>query len=246
MRKECEVVRDILPLYADEVCSETSRELVEEHLQECAACREMLNQLRETEIESRLTYEKDNVIQYALKRFKRRSAAVGSLTSGLFMIPILLCLAVNVLRGPSLDWVSVVVAALLVVASLVIVPLLVPEDKLFWTFCAFCASLMLLLGVVCLYTRDNWFWVASSAVLFGLSLVFLPFLIRARPLQRLLGDGNRALVVLAVDGALFLNMLNMIRSQGRFSLNSLLYTVVVFVGIAVVLLEIYRHRKGAN
>ena len=121
MRKECEVVRDILPLYADEVCSETSRELVEEHLQECAACREMLNQLRETEIESRLTYEKDNVIQYALKRFKRRSAAVGSLTSGLFMIPILVCLVINLIAGSAMGWFFIVLAALAVAASLIIV-----------------------------------------------------------------------------------------------------------------------------
>ena len=34
MNKECEVIRDLLPLYVDEVCSGTSRELIEEHLQD--------------------------------------------------------------------------------------------------------------------------------------------------------------------------------------------------------------------
>ena len=29
---KCEVIRDLMPLYLDECCSEGSRELVEEHL----------------------------------------------------------------------------------------------------------------------------------------------------------------------------------------------------------------------
>lgn len=39
MEISCEIVRDLLPLYHDEVCSEASRRLVEEHLRGCAACR---------------------------------------------------------------------------------------------------------------------------------------------------------------------------------------------------------------
>ena len=34
MKMECDVIRDLLPLYADEACSGKSRELVEEHLGE--------------------------------------------------------------------------------------------------------------------------------------------------------------------------------------------------------------------
>ena len=32
MKYECEVIRDLLPLYADDVCSAGSRKMVEEHL----------------------------------------------------------------------------------------------------------------------------------------------------------------------------------------------------------------------
>ena len=35
----CQVVRDLLPLYHDGVCSKDSRALVEEHLKTCPACR---------------------------------------------------------------------------------------------------------------------------------------------------------------------------------------------------------------
>jgi len=35
---KCEVVRDLLPLYADGCCSEESRRLVEEHMKQCPDC----------------------------------------------------------------------------------------------------------------------------------------------------------------------------------------------------------------
>ena len=243
MKMDCEIVRDLLPLYADNACSGKSRDMVEEHLMECPDCRDLMDRLRE--IEEDLQSERESVIQYGIRRFRRRTAAVGSAVSGVLLVPILLCLVANLLTGPSLSWVSVVLAAVCVLASLVVVPIVVPEDKLFWTFCAFCASLLLLLGVACLYTRGDWFWIASSAVLFGLSAIFLPFVIRARPVQRLIGSSNRWVIVLGVDIALFINMLNMIESRGRLTLNSILFTLGVIAGIGVVVFEIIR-KRGAS
>ncbi len=39
---DCNVIRDLLPLYADGVCSEKSRELVDMHICECKACKDVL------------------------------------------------------------------------------------------------------------------------------------------------------------------------------------------------------------
>lgn len=244
MSKECEIIRDLLPLYADEVVSDASREIIEEHLTDCAECRDYLNKLKESELESDLKRERSAVIEYGAKRFKRRSAAVGSVVSGAFMIPILALLAVNMISGLALGWYYVVLAALAVAASLTVVPLVVSEDKLFWTFCAFCASLMVLLGVVCLYTRGDWFGIASSATLFGLAVVFLPFVVRARPVSRLIAEGNRALIVIGIDVALFINMMYMIRTRGRFTIQGLLFTLALMAGVALVVLEIVRRRRG--
>lgn len=36
----CEIVKDLLPLYIDEACSEDSRAMVKEHLKSCRACKE--------------------------------------------------------------------------------------------------------------------------------------------------------------------------------------------------------------
>lgn len=242
MKIECEVIRDLLPLYADDACSEKSRGIVEEHLQECDACREVLQKIRQTEIDDTLRYEKNSVIGYGAKQFRRRSALVGSAVSGAFMIPILVYLIVNIYSRSSLGVFFVVLASLMVAASLIIVPLMVFQDRLFWTFCAFCASLMILLAVVCLYSRGTWFWIASSASLFGLSVVFLPFVVRSRPVKRLIGGSSRLLIVLVTDAALFVNMMNMISSHGKITLSSLVFTIGVAAGIGVVVSEIVRKR----
>ena len=241
MKTDCDVIRDLLPLYADDACSQKSRELVEEHLQECPTCSDLLQKLRETEIEDDLRNEKNAVIQYGAQRFKRRSAAVGSAVSGSFMIPILVCLYLSFVFGTSLSWVFIVLAALCVAASLIAVPLMVPEDKLFWTFCAFCVSLIVLLGVICLCTHGNWFWIASSATMFGLAVIFLPFLVKARPVQKFIGNTNKVLLVLGLDAALFVNMMTTITSYGRISGRMLLSRGIIVV-LILIAIDYFRKR----
>ena len=241
MKTDCDVIRDLLPLYTDEACSEKSRDLVNEHLQECPACQEVLRKLQETEIENDLRSEKNEVIEYGIRRFKRRSAAIGSAVSGSFMIPILICLYISFVFGTSLNWIFIVMAALCVAASLIVVPLTVPEDKFFWTFCAFCASLIMLFAVICLCTRGNWFWIASSATLFGLAVIFLPFLINARPVQNLIGNSNKLLIVLGLDAALFVNMMTTITSYGRLS-GGMLVSRGLFLVILLLAVDYYRKR----
>ena len=46
MKKECEIVQDLLFGYNDEIISKSSKELVEKHLKDCKDCQEMLNQIK--------------------------------------------------------------------------------------------------------------------------------------------------------------------------------------------------------
>lgn len=46
MKYECAMITDLLPLYADGVCSEESKKAVEAHLLECEGCRNALGQMR--------------------------------------------------------------------------------------------------------------------------------------------------------------------------------------------------------
>ena len=120
MNERCEIVRDILPLYADDVCSAASREVVEAHLLECPACADYLKQIRASEAEQGLREEKAAVISYQARRLRRRSEVAGSIVGALFTVPILICLIVNLTSGRTLDWFFVVLAGMAVAASLIV------------------------------------------------------------------------------------------------------------------------------
>lgn len=50
MKKECNITRDLLPLYIEELCSEDSREYVEEHLKQCSECMSSYEYLKYTDL----------------------------------------------------------------------------------------------------------------------------------------------------------------------------------------------------
>ena len=242
MKTSCDVIRDLLPLYADDACSQDSRRMVDEHLAECPGCAGMLKRLRDNKVEEDLQQEKQDVIQYGARKFRRRSATVGSAVSGIFMIPILVCLIINITSGFTMGWFFIVLAALAVAASLIIIPITVPKDKAFWTFCGFTVSLTVLLAVICAVSRGDWFWVAGSAVLFGLAVIFLPFVIRARPVRKWVGKSNIVLLVLAADAVLFLNMMNMIRLHAQKGGPGFVTVIGIAAGVALVALSIMKNR----
>ncbi len=242
MNTECSIIRDLLPLYADDVCSGASRELIEKHLPECPECSAELERLRSTEIENDLRSERAEVIEYQAKRFKRRSAAVGSVIAGIFMIPVLICLVVNLASAGTLNWFFIVLGGLTVAASLTVVPLMAEEDKLFWTFCAFCISLVFLLAVSALTTGGDWFFTAASASLFGLAVLFLPFAVKARPVRKLTGSFSRPLIVLSVDMILFANMMNMITLGTKSVWVTILMALGCAAGIALLVYAIKMKR----
>lgn len=49
MKYPCGLIQDLLPLYVENMTSEESRAAVEEHLQECSSCQQMLGSLRKQE-----------------------------------------------------------------------------------------------------------------------------------------------------------------------------------------------------
>ena len=133
MKLNCNVIHDLLPLYVDQICSDESRKLVDEHLAGCRDCSILLKQMCSIEIENDLKSETENVILRQANFFKRKSAVVGTVIAGIFMIPILVCLIVNLASGAALDWFFIVLASLITAASVIVVPLIIPENKLLWT-----------------------------------------------------------------------------------------------------------------
>lgn len=202
MKYPCEMVRDLLPLYHDEVCSDSSKKIVEEHLEECESCSNLLKKMGNTEFDNSLRRERENVVGHYAKNVKRKSVSVGLGIAALLSIPVLVCLTVNIVTGQGLDWFFIVFTALLVVASVTVVPLVVEEKKFLWTLGSCGVSVLLLLFTCSLYSGGNWFLVAAVAILFGISIVFLPFIIRRIPLNDFMA-GNKGLIVMTVDTMLF-------------------------------------------
>ena len=202
MKHNCDIISDLLPLYMDNACSSASAQAVEEHLAECSVCSKMLEDMRksESEINTEIIKERNEVLDKQAKFFKRRSVLAGSIIGGIFAIPILVCLIVNLATGAGLTWFFIVLAAMFIPASLTIVPLMVLEKKGLWTFGSFSASLVVLLGVICIYTGGSWFFMALTALMLAASLTAVPALV----------PKNKALVTLGAFTASLLLMLGVI------------------------------------
>ena len=64
----CDVTKDLLPVYLDDVCSQESKSLVEEHLRECTECKKFLEQLK---IQDTTYNQTDETVLFLKNRFIR-------------------------------------------------------------------------------------------------------------------------------------------------------------------------------
>lgn len=46
MTNNCAIIRDLFPSYLDELCSQESRDFIEQHIKSCEPCKEILNNLK--------------------------------------------------------------------------------------------------------------------------------------------------------------------------------------------------------
>lgn len=94
MKLDCELIQDLLPLYAEGLCSPASRRAVEEHLSECEHCRRLTAPLPIEEPED--TPNADRAVKKGIKRVRRRW--LSSLIAAVLVVPLLL-LSFNQYRG---------------------------------------------------------------------------------------------------------------------------------------------------
>ena len=62
-KMSCEIIKDLLPLYYDDVCSNDSKLLVEKHINECTSCRKYLDN-----IGGSILLESENLITDNIKK----------------------------------------------------------------------------------------------------------------------------------------------------------------------------------
>lgn len=91
MKYSCDLIRDLLPLYCDQVCSQDSAEAVQEHINCCEECKNIYIGIQQSITMDRSKYEKQQFasIQAVKKKIKRRNtifASAGMITGIIFVI----------------------------------------------------------------------------------------------------------------------------------------------------------------
>lgn len=122
------------------------------------------------------------------------------------------CAVGNLIAGHTLDWFFIACAGVMMAASVTLVPALAAlhpklcRCKAGISFGCFTFSLELLLLICCIYTEGDWFAVAGISVLFGMTLVFLPFLLPKLPIPVYL-EKRKLSVYLVLETVLLLLLL---------------------------------------
>jgi len=89
-KRECDIIKDLLPSYADGICSEASREWIEEHLKGCEECRAVAEVMKHTEISARrLELEQLEAGRKVIRQNLKRSLVCFGLSVLMFVV--LLC-----------------------------------------------------------------------------------------------------------------------------------------------------------
>ena len=81
MKISCDVIRDLLPLYIDDILSNDSKNLVDEHIEECESCNDELRKLSGDEIHScAVNLNENNSIYDSLNKIRKRISLKIQLT----------------------------------------------------------------------------------------------------------------------------------------------------------------------
>ena len=289
MNISCEIVKDLLPLYQEDVCSAESKKIVEEHLSECASCREMTEKMKNNGLDETLQIEKTTILSHCIQKVnkvskllgigcttlitipivtgvfmgifvsknisvsniilsaliiaiayfvgfyfdvplkfigsqygktKKKSFYIGVWLAVLYMIPIIVTFIVNLAYDKTLDYFYLVLAAHFVAASLTVVPLMLPQKKLLWTIISFTGSLLFLILVAGLVDGNSDVWISVIGTLFGMSVVFLPYVLRNLPIKGK-SSKHKGLIYMIVNTILLFIVFGLSVSPNAITLNDI-------------------------
>lgn len=76
----CKVIQDLMPLYIDDIVSDETKELVEEHIKECETCQQELSILKEisaSDFKIEEAYDDTNVIRSLKQKIRRKQIIIA-------------------------------------------------------------------------------------------------------------------------------------------------------------------------
>lgn len=108
MKTSCELIRDLLPLYCDDICSDTTKKVVEEHLIECKDCSIVLQKMRVSLKSNNSIKQEDEEKMFSRISKKWRSSLWKSFAKGIMFAT--LCFIIFLAGRYSLCKVNFIVA----------------------------------------------------------------------------------------------------------------------------------------
>ena len=108
------------------------------------------------------------------KRWRTFSTAWSLFFYIAYAVALIPCFICNLAIDKTLSWFWIVLSALVLAFTFTNLPSIIKKHKLVLLPLSMYLSLCLLLGVCCIYSNGNWFWIASISVLLGALIVFTP------------------------------------------------------------------------
>ena len=241
----CDIVEDLLPLYYDGVCSDKSKVLVEEHVKTCPSCKVKLEALKNTKAEKTFRVEAKTVLKQHAKKEKTAAMIIGSSIAGVLMVPIVISLLLSF--GGYSDWKTnaVLIASMLLVAGLTVVPILSKTNKFSRAIMASTAALVLIIFFVeMFFYKGGWleFGEIATSVVFGISIVFFPFVVKQAELPQIIKN-HKGLLVFLWDTLWFYLMLFLFAVDYPIYTKDILGVSTFFAGLIWIGFLIIRYLK---
>lgn len=86
MKITCDIVRDLMPLYVDDVCSDDSRKLIEDHINHCSKCQNELAAMKDPIECPPLSEVGDSKTPFFKIRKKVRIKMIAAIISTAFLV----------------------------------------------------------------------------------------------------------------------------------------------------------------
>lgn len=237
---ECEIVQDLLPLYYDDVCSPSSKKLVQNHLANCESCRNLYEELKNDSVDRIMEKETHGVLERHARKERTAAFKAGLIISILLVIPIMITLLVSLSSGGGLGVFSVVAASMLLIAALTVVPLMSRQKRTARSILAGIIALLLIIFFVDRMNGGGNFILIAVPTVFGLSVPLFPFIIRGLDLPLILSD-KKALITMIWDTAwLFLTIFVICNHYGDVEglRSGNIISVILMTGIWIIFLTI--------
>ncbi len=134
------------------------------------------------EVSEKELIESSNDSEYHKMKTEAKKWRAFSLSWSLFFyisyaIALIPCFICDLVVNKGLTWFWIVLSALLLAFTFTNLPKLIKKHKLILIPLSMFLALCLLLGVCCIYTKGDWFWIAILSVLLGLIIIFTPIYI---------------------------------------------------------------------